>query len=1471
MKSIHTPYTIKPMKKISTLILCFSSMINFAQSTYTPVVKSTAFNQNLSKNNSLVFSKSQAAKDAFLFLCGKDSTHLYFPDYTNHIRNLPNENNSTHLEVWDVKYVREASNTSDTSQFILSNSELLTPGMHEFYVGNEIQSNYHSGINIHSISFDEGMTWQTLVNNSISTFIPSSTNWFSVAVKYSVNGSTKKTGIKFQVETKSLINPDTAPWQVSSSFQLDTLLGSSLVKGNAYALLSSDGVFDKPFIFVEGIDFGTDHSATRNGTFGWDAFSSGSTTGQYAMLQLMPYWIDTLQQHGYDLVLIDFYDGARNIKENAALVEKVINLCNSHKNSQHSLVVAGASMGGLISRYALRNMEIQNKQHCTRLYISLDAPHLGAYIPLSLQSTLYFMAPHSSEAHSFVYDKLKRPAAKQLLFYQWGISNPLLPTEFLQFQAELNTLGLPNHCRNIAIANGNKNGIGLNSNPGTPLLLESCNATNILSGDEFRLKLFPLPGSTNDSESTDDYHILADLKLTEVDFDFLSMSISEYSAKPKVSASALPFDYSCGGYSTSIKEFVDAINENSSFNNACGNISSDFFQLYHNFVPTTSALHSNVNEPFTAINGEEIPFDNWYAPSGNNQPHSGINHGNLAFIAEEVFADELPNGHSVFRMSVENGSIFNFGKTGLQVLPSTIIENNALVSIGAIGESHSSLNSLVFPGDEVDIETGIDCGQGSIDIREGGSLQIGDANGNVNATLHVQETTTINLQDNGTLFIHPNGKLILESNSTLNMLGGTLQLEGKIVLLPGSKMLYASGEFILNNTNASLEFRGGQLQLLAQAALSIQANEGSIDVYSMWNETDMTFNTGSRLLVEGLNQNSTFFRIHEGAMFNESGTANYIRFENGKIELEENATLLSYQRLLFNNTEIIGAENALCQVDYNSVSFLNSSSNNCRIKSNYGKLSAVNSDFVNSSAISVRYGNFNFEECIFNASNLFSEHLKSLSKIKNSVFENNAVALSDYSLIEIGLTSCTFNNNAIAAQKKGGVFTIRCSEFSQNGTALEIGKGCVLNMSSSSAGGYNVFELNDEHIHFYHSSTPLLNKGFNSLSGASDCNLCGNIATISSIGCAPVALASASNQWLPIASGSSGIALYSSSTCSNGTQSLITLSPSVSVSTTCPSVIGILSPTKSLAQGSIQQKTLSDLPVISTTEYGQLPLDSALSLAATLAYATDSLFEGKRSIKLFHEILTTPLDRGNSEIRSLSNWGIGMMKKMIEELVLRGEIIPENNLESFETAVQRYVNALNACTDSLVSDSSFHSQFWIELSKAQLFRSLGNSNMCFDILNQLNTCNIEGEELEELLYWKALTAGELNNTTTATSNINDSIFTSLSNSNFPFGIEILGPQEVLFYSCFSDNKNLNPSSGKIVPSINAGEFKLQFTKKNNLAKWKLLSAVGQLIHEGNARECSEIPFSFELTNGCYFLQYSLDNGSIQTEKFVIEN
>ena len=52
-----------------------------------------------------------------------------------------------------------------------------------------------------------------------------------------------------------------APWLV----QADTEWG--VVTANAYTLNSEDGIFDRPFIFIEGIDFGNDHYENQNGTF----------------------------------------------------------------------------------------------------------------------------------------------------------------------------------------------------------------------------------------------------------------------------------------------------------------------------------------------------------------------------------------------------------------------------------------------------------------------------------------------------------------------------------------------------------------------------------------------------------------------------------------------------------------------------------------------------------------------------------------------------------------------------------------------------------------------------------------------------------------------------------------------------------------------------------------------------------------------------------------------------------------------------------------------------------------------------------------------------------------------------------------------------------------------------------------------------------------------------------------------------
>ena len=96
----------------------------------------------------------------------------------------------------------------------------------------------------------------------------------------------------------------------------------------------------------------------------------------------------------YDIIYVDWLNGVDDMRRNAELLETVIEWANTQKTDNGSTeknVVLGQSMGGVIARYALREMELENVDHETRLYISHDAPHQGANVPYGLQ----FMARHA--------------------------------------------------------------------------------------------------------------------------------------------------------------------------------------------------------------------------------------------------------------------------------------------------------------------------------------------------------------------------------------------------------------------------------------------------------------------------------------------------------------------------------------------------------------------------------------------------------------------------------------------------------------------------------------------------------------------------------------------------------------------------------------------------------------------------------------------------------------------------------------------------------------------------------------------------------------------------------------------------------------------------------------------------------------------------------------------------------------------
>lgn len=175
----------------------------------------------------------------------------------------------------------------------------------------------------------------------------------------------------------------------------------------------------------------------------------------------------------YDIIYVNWDQGRDHLQRNALLLQDIIEWVNSEKTANSSTeqnVVLGQSMGGVIARYALADMEQRGLTHDTRLYISHDAPHQGANIPLGIQyfarhladqfigtplGDFSFEVSNDSEASIEEINALfNEPGTRQLLSNYITPNFSLSTTEFDAFQADLQSKGYPTQTRNIAISNG---------------------------------------------------------------------------------------------------------------------------------------------------------------------------------------------------------------------------------------------------------------------------------------------------------------------------------------------------------------------------------------------------------------------------------------------------------------------------------------------------------------------------------------------------------------------------------------------------------------------------------------------------------------------------------------------------------------------------------------------------------------------------------------------------------------------------------------------------------------------------------------------------------------------------------------------------------------------------------------------------------------------------------------------------------
>ena len=417
---------------------------------------------------------------------------------------------------------------------------------------------------------------------------------------------------------------------------------------------SSDGVLDKPIFLVDGFD-PTD-SRNINAVYAELDYDGGNLG-------------DIVRQNGYDVVVLNFptyyreedqqwiYGGADYIERNSMLLVELIKFINNQKVGNEENVVIGASMGGLVARYALNYMEANNIDHETRLYISFDAPHAGANVPIGFQHMFNYLAyglgtwagDFSVESlRPLVDGVLKSPAARQMLWdhfeehVQPGSAefnnNDALPQPhpfFNIFYNAIDTVGpseYPENSRNIAIING--------SSPPERFFFNNGNPVN--PGDQVLDAFLPdvstLTDAYLDAWYTPGINVTSNVSNIFIDAPWICFCDITSTAVAQSHGHTAGVDSAPGGL-FDINELTATY---ASSDPVVDVFVNQLLTNYFTFIPSISAMDYFTNNWYEYMDTpDRTPFDAWSMPT-SNEPHVQLTPENVEFALNEIFEGNMP-------------------------------------------------------------------------------------------------------------------------------------------------------------------------------------------------------------------------------------------------------------------------------------------------------------------------------------------------------------------------------------------------------------------------------------------------------------------------------------------------------------------------------------------------------------------------------------------------------------------------------------------------------------------------------------------------------------------------------------------------------------------------------------------------------------------------------------------------------------
>ena len=436
----------------------------------------------------------------------------------------------------------------------------------------------------------------------------------------------------------------------------------------------------------------------------------------------------------------------RNSLAFASLIQEINNKLDTN-GSTEELVVLGPSMGAIISRYALAYMEKKEAEtgdshwnHNTRLWVSMDGPHLGANIPIGIQSVLYLLGTKggASGAKDTYNNVLKSITAKQFLINQHrergnyhtiynypmngrvreqGYTTDGGSSFYRRFYKALYSNGLPNskgfpmNLRKIAIVNGAVDGIKVGSDSQNSLYMRGYRIGLHVS----TIGTWNLP-ATGYGES-----IIAKFKKK---FNTVTTKAANYSERGN-------FDVLSGGFT----DTYDQIRKEAVKNKKVSSWSIAVNVEKHGFIPTASALAlkqpqrnwgSDLTDQIFCNTGTSTnnltPFDNYYVPF-ENEEHIEITNENAAWLLQEidgvvgvqesdgnVWTQELQVSNSI----IESGQAGNYSSANIAIAgggTTVVVENGATANFTAKGKIVFHPGFKAERGSKVTAKvSGFDCG-----------------------------------------------------------------------------------------------------------------------------------------------------------------------------------------------------------------------------------------------------------------------------------------------------------------------------------------------------------------------------------------------------------------------------------------------------------------------------------------------------------------------------------------------------------------------------------------------------------------------------------------------------------------------------------------------------------------------------------------------------------------------------------------